>query len=105
LRLQNPSDDLKGTHDRSNWLLNWFNHLFEKELAIALMAIALMAIYHMCCARNKAREKVMIEDPRITAKKTMFLVEEWMENHAMHTQHGSVMAGQAGRHQMMDGSK
>jgi hypothetical protein len=28
-----------------------------------------------------------------------------MENHAMHTQHGSVMAGQAGRHQMMDGSK
>jgi ribonuclease HI len=37
----------------------------------------LMALYQLWLARNEARDKPMIEDPVVTARRTVALVEEW----------------------------
>jgi hypothetical protein len=58
----------------SNWLLTWIGRLPEKELAMSMMML-----YQMWMARNDAREKEMIEDPRVTSRRTVALVEEWDE--------------------------
>jgi hypothetical protein len=54
------------------WLLEWFNKLEEKELAVGLMAF-----YHMWLARNNAREALMVEDPARIARRVLALSEEW----------------------------
>jgi ribonuclease HI len=53
-------------------LLEWFNKLEEKELAVGLMAF-----YHMWLARNDARETLMVEDPARIARRVLALSEEW----------------------------
>jgi hypothetical protein len=47
----------------SSWLLTWIGKLPEKELSVAMMTL-----YQLWMARNDAREREMIEDPRITSR-------------------------------------
>jgi ribonuclease HI len=39
----------------------------------------MMTLYQLWMARNDARERELIEDPRITSRRTVALVEEWDE--------------------------
>jgi hypothetical protein len=52
--------------------LDWFGKLKEKELGVAMLAI-----YQLWLARNDARDAPMIEDPEVTAKRVLFLWDEW----------------------------
>jgi hypothetical protein len=72
LSLAAPAGVSRSFNALQGWLLDWFGALDEKELAISLMAL-----YQLWLARNEARDKPMIEDPEITARRIVALVEEW----------------------------
>jgi hypothetical protein len=54
------------------WMLDWFGRLDARELEVSMMTL-----YHLWWARNEARDTAMIEDPRVSARRILFLAEEW----------------------------
>jgi hypothetical protein len=72
LALNMPPHDCRSHGEFQHWLLTWFASLKDDELNIIIMAL-----YHLWLARNEARDEPMIEDPEKTARRILFLVEEW----------------------------
>jgi ribonuclease HI len=72
LPLDAPPDRVYEQKDLASWMLEWMGKTNDRELALGLMTL-----YQMWLARNDARDAELIEDPMITARKTVFLVDEW----------------------------
>jgi hypothetical protein len=67
-----PPSGLGNHRNLQTWLLDWMGKVQGKELALGLMLWA-----QMWYARNEARGNPSIEDPVCTARRAVYLVEEW----------------------------
>ena len=72
MQLRTPPADVRSFSELKSWLLNWFGSMDDRELVVGFMTL-----YIMWLARNDAREKPCIEDPKVTARKSLALLDEW----------------------------
>jgi hypothetical protein len=75
-----PPPDILGVGALQSWLLDWFGRLSQSDLSLGMTAI-----YQLWHARNDARERACIEDPDATARRILFLVDEWRSMEKPHS--------------------
>jgi hypothetical protein len=73
LGLHSPDATVLRQRELTGWILDWLGQLEEKELAVGIMVL-----YQMWLVRNEAREEDRITDPQDVARRSIFLVEEWV---------------------------
>lgn len=59
-------------YELRGWFLDWMGKASEPERAVVLMML-----YHMCRARNEARDGKVIENPSVIVDRVWRLLEEW----------------------------
>jgi hypothetical protein len=72
LLLVPPPASIRGQCELRSWVLDWFGKLDERELEVSMMTI-----YHLWWARNDARDTSVIEVPQASARRILYLSEEW----------------------------
>jgi hypothetical protein len=72
LALATPPADCRSHAEFKLWMLEWIARLKPAELELVMTAL-----YQIWHTRNDARDELIIEDPQRTARRIMFLLEEW----------------------------